>query len=143
MNRENIYKSLFELVGSVADFQFKSRRLKVWSDVSPSDMPALFMLQNNEVPETTRNMPTKWTFRPEFYIYVSVGNEIDANPYEILNPILDKVTSLFHPKYLQDVITLDGLVHSAKINGAIEVDGGILGTVAVAIIPVEIIVTEQ
>ncbi len=140
MNREQIYNALLDLVGNLADFQIKSRRLKVWTEVAPADMPALFLLQNNEVAETIRGMPSKWILRPELYIYVSTGNEIDGNPYEILNPILDKVTALFHPDFHQDVQTLNGLVHSAKINGGIEVDGGILGSIAVAIIPIEIII---
>jgi len=140
MNREQIYNALLDLVGNLADFQIKSRRLKVWTEVAPADMPALFLLQNNEVAETIRGMPSKWILRPELYIYVSTGNEIDGNPYEILNPILDKVTELFHPDFHQDVQTLNGLVHSAKINGGIEVDGGILGSIAVAIIPIEIII---
>jgi hypothetical protein len=140
MNRENIYTALLNLVGSVADFNTESRRLKMWTDVAPADMPAVFVLQQNEQAETIRGMDIKWTLRPEIYIYVSVGNDPNENPYSILNPILDKVVDLFNYNKLQNgVQTLGGLVHSCKLNGGIETDGGVLGTVAIAIIPIEII----
>ncbi|MDQ1326678.1 MAG: hypothetical protein QG564_1803 [Campylobacterota bacterium] len=138
--REQIYSALLNLVSSVAEFNTKSRRLKLWTDVAPADMPAIFLLQQNEMAETVRGMDIKWTFRPELYIYVSVGNDQNANPYAILNPILDKVTDLFNSsKLIGGVQTLDGLVHSCKMVGGVETDGGVLGTVAVAIIPIEII----
>lgn len=138
--REQIYGALLDLVSTVADFNTKSRRLKIWTDVAPADMPAIFLLQQNEMAETVRGMDIKWTFRPELYIYVSVGNDQNANPYAILNPILDKVTDLFNSsKLIEGVQTLGGLVHSCKMVGGVETDGGVLGTVAVAIIPIEII----
>ena len=141
MNRENIYNSLLNLIGTVAEFKIKDRKLKIWSDISPADMPSLFLLQQKEVSETIRGLPIKWSFYPEIYIYVSVGNETNLNPYTLLNPILDKVCDLFDNTKLQEGNqTLGGLVHSCKINGGIETDGGILGTTAIAIIPIEIIV---
>ena len=141
MNRENIYIALLNLIGTVASFNTRSRKLKLWTNVSPPDMPALFILQQKETAQTMTGMPTKWTFTPEIYIYVCTGNDETVTPYSILNPIVDAVCDLFDTQKLQEgKQTLGGLVHSCKILGGIETDGGILGTTAIAIIPIEIIV---
>lgn len=141
MDREAIYSALFELLQQTPGFKSYSRRLKIWSEVAAAQMPALFLNQGSEVAETIRGMPTKWTFYCEIYIYVNVGSDQTKSPYIILNPLNDKVIKLFDAEdNTYGVQTLGGLVHSVKVNGKVENDGGALGQVAISIIPLEIIV---
>lgn len=139
MNREDIYNELLNLVSSVADFKTVSRRLKHWDDVSPADMPALFISDGDEDVSTIRGMPSVWTLTPDINIFVDCGNNQNITPYSILNPILDKVCALFDDeKSLYGVQTLNGKCDSAKLNGKILKDGGLLDTKAVAVISIEI-----
>ena len=68
MNREAIYSALFDRVSAAARVSTKNRRLKHWSDVSPADMPALFMAQRGENPKTTTGQPTVWVMNIDFIV---------------------------------------------------------------------------
>lgn len=143
MDRELIYSRLFDLLREVSGVKTFSRRLKVWTDVSAADMPAVFLQQLDEVSETTKGLKTKWTFLLDIYVYVNVGSDPKISPYTILNPILDDIINLFDQENNEitgGVNTLGGLVHSVKINGKLETDGGAFGPIAIAMIPIEIIV---
>lgn len=139
MDRELIYTTLFNYLKDNLsdDIKLFSRRLRHFNDVGEADTPALFLTQNNEISEAITNMPTKWTFTPEIYLYVNIGNDNDLSPYTILNPILDKIQFLFDIK-MNTNYNMDGLINHVKIAGTIENDGGTLGQIAVAIIPLQI-----
>ncbi len=143
INRENIYNALLNQLSTTYNFNTVSRRLKHWNDVPVAQMPALFLLQQHETVVTTTKMPQIVTLHPEVYIYVSTGTSQTINPYSILNPIIDNITNLFIASNFPNQSgnnNLGGLVHTCKINGTIDTDGGILGNIAIAIIPFEIIV---
>lgn len=139
LDRELIFNKLLEVLSELKEFSTISRKLKLWTEISPSDMPALFITQNRDAVQTVRGMDQQITLYSDLYLYINIGNEIDANPYTELNPLVDKISELFmqQPYNMQ---TLGGLVHSAKVNGTVEYSGGLLGTTAIAIIPIEIIV---
>lgn len=143
MDRERIYSTLFTLLQTVSGFNKYSRRLKHWDDVGAPDMPALFLVQGKENSRGITGMPTKWVFAAEIYLYVNAGSDPNAVPYTILNPLVDSVIALFDAANnsasggRQD---LGGLIHEVRLNGVVENDGGNLGPIAVAIIPLEIIV---
>jgi hypothetical protein len=62
----------------------------------------------------------------------------------VLNPLLDAIAAALAPTGADLVAgaqTLGGLVKHCWISGAIETDEGALGGQAVAIVPVEILVT--
>ena len=140
--RETIYAALFALASSAASFKKKSRRAVLWSDISPVDMPYLGMSQGSETAETKTKQPTIWHLNVDMYVYVSIGNDPNVVGTQLLNPILDQLTALFDPQPASAYQTLGGLVHYCRVNGSIEIaDEGVLGTTAVAIIPIEILVT--
>ncbi len=140
MERELIFTELFNLIGSIRAFKYKSRRLKMWTDIAPADMPAMFLTEGNEGVATIRGLDPRVVLSAEIYIYVNAGNDLNAVAQSIMNPILDSVTNLFNFNNIDyGVQTLNGLVHSCKISGSIEKDNGVLGTTAIAIIPIEII----
>ena len=138
MNREPIYQALFTLASGSASFLTKSRRLRHWSEVSPSEMPALFMTQKTESAKTQTGLPTIWTLSVDLYLYVESA-DVNVAPATLLNPLLDAITNLFDPPAQSGRQTLGGLVQYCRVNGNIETDEGILGNMAVAIIPIEVL----
>lgn len=143
MDRELVYSTLFNLLKTVDGFNYYSRRLKHWNEVLAPDTPALFLIQGKESAQTITGMQTKWTFNADVYIYVNVGSEQEITPYSTLNPLVDSVIYLFdaeNNRISQGKQDLGGLIHEVRINGVVENDGGNLGPIAIAIIPLEIIV---
>lgn len=139
MTREPIYSALFALVSAMPGLQTASRRLVHWSDVAPANQPALYMAQTGEVAQTTvRGAPIRWTLSVDLYLYVNVGNDPNATPASILNPLLDALMAALMPSPGQ-VQTLGGRVSQCWIAGKIETDEGVLGPQSVAVIPIEIL----
>lgn len=145
MNRELIYQGVLDLLKEKTNAVSYSRRLKDFNQMSVSETPAIFLVQNDENCETITGMPTKWTFKPEIYIYVNTGDNSgsDISPYTYLNPIIDEVISVFdafNNSYGKQ--TLNDLVHTIKLAGKVETDGGSLGGIAIARLNLEIIVAK-
>lgn len=149
MSREAIHQALFNLVSSVTwtatdaqlatEFALSSRKLKHWSDVSPSTQPALFQSHKNEmVMRGGKGMPEKRTMSFDLYIYVNTSST-EYSPSAVMNPIIDAIDAALEPTGASDVQTLGGLVSHCWISGTIETDEGALGDQGVAIIPIEII----
>ena len=144
MNREALYAGLFTQLSAINGFVTTSRILKHWTDMQSGDMqPALFQAQTREVAITTTGLPTKWECHVELYVYVRTDGI--TPPSSIMNPLIDAITAVINQR---SVITgkndLGGIagVEWARIDGEIETDEGKLGTQAVAIIPVLILVTD-
>ena len=134
MVREPIYAALFAKLSAASKFATASRRLVHWADVSPADMPALFMSQKSERVDTVPAQPSVWTLSVLVYIYVHVSNS-DAAPGQLLNPLLDSVVASIAPDY-SGKQTLGGLVQHCWVEGEIRTDEGTLGDLAVAVVPV-------
>lgn len=136
-DREAIYSALFALVSADPTYVTTSRRLLHWNDVASNEQPALFMAQRNELCTPVRGFPPVWEFTGDFYIYCRTDGGLAPGP--IINPLLDKITALLGSDgKIDNVQTLGGLVHYARIEGAIETDEGTLGDQTVAIVPFSI-----
>jgi hypothetical protein len=139
MNRENIYVALFALVTTLpSTIKESGRRLKHWNDVN--EFPAVFQAQKTEVASKSgRGVPTKWLFTCDLYVYVkATGTDL---PSTALNAVLDQITTaLAAPEPIDNRQTLGGLVEDCWIDGPIQTDEGVLGDIAVAIIPIHILV---
>lgn len=143
-NRENIYSALFTAVsGASADFVTVSRRLKHWNDVPQEAQPALFMVQKPETQERKRGLPAKHTLAVDIYLYVKTGEDEQTPPAPILNPLVDAIEATM----VEDATT--GYYHLPNSDGKtishcwiehIDNDEGILGSQAVAIITVRMLV---
>lgn len=140
MIREPIYAALFALVASAASFVTVSRRLRHWSDVGAAEQPALFMIQKSENAEERRPLPVKWRASVDLYIYAQAPDELTP-PATVLNPLLDAVEAALAPDPVGHVQTLGGLVSHCWIAGRIQTDEGVLGGQAVAIVPIEILIS--
>lgn len=137
INRENIYAALFALVSSAAGLRTSTRLLKHWSDVAPSDQPALFQAQGRQNAVAGYRMPTKWTLSASLYVYTHQAS-LDKLPSVALNELVDAIEAKLAPGPDGEQ-TLGGLVSHCRIVGEIETDEGVLGEQAVAIIPIEIV----
>ena len=140
MNREPVYAALFALVQNAAPFVTASRRLRHWSDVAAAEQPALFAIQKSETAEERRPLPVKWRARVDLYLYAQAPDELTP-PATVMNPLLDAVEAALAPDPASHVQSLGGLVQHCWIAGRIETDEGVLGGQAVAIVPVEILVS--
>jgi hypothetical protein len=141
IEREAIYSALWSLGSGSANFASANRRLRHWSDVNPSEQPALFMVEKGGHAEVRAlGAPVVWTLYADFYIYVHSGDPYLA-PALILNPLLDALDQALAPSAATGIqnLGLPNMVQHAFINGHIETDEGVLGNQAVAIIPVAIL----
>ncbi len=143
MNREPIYEALFALVSGAAPFATASRRLRHWSNVAAAEQPAVFQVQKRETARQQEGSPTLWRADIDLYVYCQAPDDESA-PTSVLNPLIDAIAAALAPTGADLVAgaqSLGGLVKHCWISGAIETDEGALGGQAVAIVPVEILVT--
>lgn len=138
MTREPVYAALFALVSAAPGLVTASRTLRHWSDVPASLRPALFQTVKSETVARTTGRPPVWTLDLDFYIYVSTAGA--TSPGTVMNPVLDYVDAALADPFPGQPQTLGGLAQWARIEGRIETDEGTLGTDAVAIVPVRILV---
>jgi hypothetical protein len=141
IEREPIYLALFARLQAIPGLATVSRRVKHWDDVPSASQPALFQSQKSQTAQKQTGLPTRWTLPVEVYLYVR-SPTTDA-PAAHLNPLIDAVCGALAPDDITGQrCTLGGLVHDARIAGQIETDEGTLGDQAVAIVPIEILVTD-
>lgn len=143
MDTEAIYAALFNQLKDNLGTQIKtySRKLKAADEIAPADQPALFQVQGNQVANAQTKLPNKWTLFADLFLYVHTEGTDAQAPTELLNPLRDAIVDVIEPDTPTMEQTLGGLVHSCRINGTLEIFDGALGEQAIAVIPVEIIVT--
>jgi len=137
MNREAIFSALAKRIEAIPGIETFSRQLKHWSDVPISSQPALYMAQGNQtVSLEGRGMPPKRSLPVKLYLYSQ--NDDPA----LQNDLLDAIENALEPdrNHGETTLTLGGLASHCRIEGEIETDEGLLGSQAVAIIPVSIFV---
>jgi len=138
--RESIYAALFERLSTIPGIKTASRRWRSWDDVSAADSPALFQVQAGESVVQGPNMPAKHEIRVSLYLYARVDQANDSVPTSVLNPLVDAIEAELQPDPIHARQTLGGLVNHCRIEGDIQTDEGVLGSVAAVIIPILILV---
>ena len=141
-NREYVLDALWSSLCDIPDFVTKSRRLKLWSELQPEQKPALYMISKNQNrTNNQQNRPGTLLLDVELYIYVYNSDPVNG-PQPMLNRMLDLVERKLDPGPAATYQTL-GItnVHHCYVNGIIETDEGSLGQDAVAIVPIEILLT--
>ncbi len=141
ITREPIYAALFALVAGAGNFVTTARRWRPWSDLTPAEQPALFMLQKSELGTVaTLGAPTRWTLLVNLYLYAHASDPYVA-PATVLNPLVDSVEAALAPSPATGVqnLGLPATVQHAYIAGKIANEEGVLRDQAVSIIPVEIL----
>ena len=139
--RESIYGALWALGAGAARFASASRRLRHWTDVAPTEQPALFMSEKGgHATVKALGAPIVWALYVDFFIYVQSSDPYLA-PAVLLNPLLDAIEAALAPSPATRVqnLGLPAMVQHAYIAGKVETDEGVLGDQAIAIVPVEIL----
>jgi hypothetical protein len=142
MSREAVAAALFDKLKSAANFGVASRILRHWSDVSPADMPALFLTQGSQQAQAGGNQPTIWRY--QFTVYVYTHSEDPAVPPSTqLNDLLDALEASLiageGPLTGRQQLGLPNVVENCRFDGTIETDEGVLGQTAVAILPITVL----
>lgn len=137
MNRKAIYGALFDLVSAAPGLVTTSRKLKHWTDVPTDAMPALFQAQGEQQAMVQTGQPTRWLLEASLWLYVATTDQ--NNPGISVNDILDALTGMLDLDPARGPQTLGGLVHFARIEGAIVTSEGTLGDKEVLKIPVRML----
>lgn len=106
-------------------------------------MPALFMTEKGAeaVGGPQPGLPVKYTLHAEFYIYAHESDPYKT-PATILNNLIDALEAALAPFPSNGVwqnLGFPASVIHTYINGKIETDEGVLGDLAIAIVPVDIL----
>ncbi len=152
--REPIYGALWNTVSTAVaantnlsvPFFTIQRRLRHWSQVPPSEQPAIFMSETGGYAghmggtriDYVTNAPVVWTLFADFYVYFYETNELVA-PGIDLNPLIDAVELALKPDWTGFLdLGIPDQVRHARLQGKLQTDEGTLGQQAIAIIPIEI-----
>ena len=139
--REPLMVNLFNLVAQSGAYVTKDRKIRLWSELQPEQLPAIFMFEKKEMYEQgKRAMPAMTTLNVELYIYAWCNNA--ASPASILNPLLDGVDATLRTGMNQVTgqQTLGGLVYHAWIEGEIIKDTSGIDGYTMAVVPLSILV---
>lgn len=139
-NRENILNALFALLQTAGPFPTASRRVGMVQDIV--DFPALFLVSTGtqyERPQV-RGLPSKRTLDVQVWIYSDVGKDTDTVPETAMNTLLDAVEVAMAPSVVSGVQTLGNQVSHAWIEGEAELFPGVLDGIAMAIVPIKILI---
>lgn len=139
-NFEPIYEAIRGLLASAPSVKLCSRRLRHFSQVNSAEHPAVFITQKGEQTVNTKGIPTKWHLKLDVYVYVHVGDDMEAVPSTAMNAVLSEIRSLLLPNAVSGVPAgLQGLVSHAWIGEEIELFDGAVGAQAIAVIPLEVL----
>lgn len=140
MNRETIYVALLNLLSAATGIKIDSRRIRLWTDVAPTDKPALFIRQNQDSYVQSRGVPAKITLSCDVFIYLNVAKDPNTVPATALNALLDAVdTAILPDNLVENVQTLGGLVSHCWIEGSTTLDAGEIDGDGIAILPIKIL----
>jgi hypothetical protein len=140
VNREPIIQALADKLSAVSGVVTFDRILRHVSQVQPGECPAVFLAPRGQSAMRVRGLPAQWTIDVSVYVYTARTSDFIVPDTE-MNGILDGIEAALEPAGGVEVQTLGGLVQHCWIEGAIETDEGTLGSQAVAIVPIRILVT--
>jgi hypothetical protein len=141
-DREAVFQALYtKLSGALAPVSV-SRRVKMWTDVAPSEQPAVFIDQGDQEGEWNANRALKWKVKASIYVYVNDTSEVGPAP--AMNDLVTKIDRALEATPFEGGVhggtTLGGIVFAARVVGVTD-SGGALGDQGVAVIDVEVITT--
>jgi hypothetical protein len=141
-SREAIYEALFALLSASPVWQTAGRRLIHWSSIGAQ--PALFLrpFKEEPLPSGVFGINPRYSFTAEAWIYVANGDPTTASSTNITD-LLDLVDNLLRGDNLpQGRVTLGGLVEHVWREGETVIASGEPQTQSVAIVPINILVTD-
>lgn len=145
--REQIYSALFSilqgaLLAPAGPFNTVSRRWLDPSQISPADRPALYQVQKDELAATEVNgLPIRWQTTVDLVLYTSGDSSPNATPSTELNTLLDALEAAIRNATPALSQSLGGKVSHCRIEGKIQIVENVQGSIALAVVPVEIVTT--
>jgi hypothetical protein len=134
--REQVYSTLFYLVGGAQGFQTVTRRIKDYNAVDQATQPALLQMQLGET-WGDAEPPQAVGLRAKLFIYCE-DNDPGAVLSTQINNLIDAVITVLAPPAGQDHQTLMGLVANVGIAGEVTIAEGLSGQ-SEACIPLELL----
>ena len=141
VTREQAVEALLAKLQTVATFKTVTRRNRRPDTILAAATPALMLLEHSDAyPARPSNAPPVRRLMLRAMIYVDTGNDQNAVPSAILNPILDAIDAALAPDDpARGQCTLGGLVQSVVIAGTIiRAPGDVTGK-SLAAVPLEIL----
>lgn len=151
---ETIYQALFDLLdqtelnGSRA-WVTSSRKWQKWSDVSPTNQPALFIREGRQrAAQNEDNGLTEWKLRATVWIYCQHPSDQGSIPSTLINNLLTAVKDQLKPpggwgdsQRLYTATAPLGLVTNCCIEGDVLIDEGMapMDTQSIVVIPISIV----
>lgn len=145
--REQIYSALFAtlqgaLLAPAGPFKTVSRRWQDPSQISPADRPSLYQVQKDELIGTGVNgLPIHAKLALDLVLYTSGDSEPNSVPSTELNTLLDALEAAIRSATPGLAQSLGGRVSHCRIDGKIEIVENVQGSMALAVVPVEILTT--
>jgi hypothetical protein len=144
VSREAVAAALFTQlagtkIGGVSPFNTTGRRARIWSDLSPGDQPAMFLIHTGE--QAVQNQApglTKWMLHFEVLIYARVDPSPSSTPDTFINAILDALDAQMQTTPPGERQTLGGVIYNAWIEGQIFIDTGILDQQIAILVPIRV-----
>lgn len=142
MSRETAFAALFAQVSAAYPWVLASRRLKLWSEVSPNSRPALFQLEAG--PETyqwTTAANPRRTYEAKLFLYFD-SRDVTQPGSTAINNALDALDAALAPQGVDIAAgrqTLGGTVYDCKIVGVPVRDVGDLDGDGLAVVSVRLI----
>lgn len=151
-NREDVFSYLFGLTLAISwgtptarSFVTRSRRVKLFNEVTQEQQPALFQAEHDEQVDQVSNLPYKQVWMASWLIYQATGFDPDAVPAIENNLIIDACQARLaplpaDPGFSSKRNTLMGRVHHCYISGEVFKDPGDIDNQGMIVIPIKILV---
>ena len=148
IQREQIYSALLAtlqsaLLSPAGPFKTVSRRWQDPAQISPADRPALYQVQRNELARTSNinAIPIAWRATVDLVLYTAGDAAPNVVPSTELNSLLDAIEAAIKTATPGLAQSLGGKVSHCRIEGKIEIVENVQGAMALAVVPVEILLT--
>jgi len=145
VNRETVTAALWTRLAAIPGITTAERRVRHFAEVSPSEMPALFLGVDDSESDQERGRRASWTLN--FSVYVYCHDASRAGPWSRLNTIVDAIDAAlalqpaeFRSGQTFGPTTLGGVVSHAWLT-KVETDEGSLGDLGVALCSIEVLAT--
>lgn len=155
--REQVFGALFALLDGVQwdvgtegqpdirTFKTKTRRIKLFSDVTDKEQPWIGQAEHGETFTKNTTLPYRRVFKAQWMVYHQDGKQPKSEPTVLNNLIIDALESATAPKpsdpgFLDDRNTLSGLVHHCYIDGEVFKDPGDIDNQALIVVPITLLV---
>jgi hypothetical protein len=142
VNREVIAQALETQLGKVKDlypFKTVSRRARIWTNVTPSEQPALYLIKVSEGYDQSTWGAARYRLKYLMLCYLRADAQPNVVAEVEINKALDALDATLAGKPPGTKQTLYGIVENCWIDGDVMIDTGILDQQIVIVVPVSIL----